>query len=130
MAATPPCKNKVTKTKNLIMFRVQESFSSDTEAAAGAGATAAATAGASAAAFVFTTVFTVVATLAAAEAAAVAAAVAAAAPAASPVSEEKTSWSLNLIRFWVFVTLFLHGGVVYFFAVPGEYSATSKDKFG
>ena len=87
-ATTPPCKNKVTKTKNLIIFRVQEFFSSDTDAAAGAAATAAATAAASAAAFVFTTVFTVVATVAAAEAAAVAAAVAAA-PAAASVSEEK-----------------------------------------
>ena len=108
---TPPCKNKVTKTKNLITVRVQEFFSSDTDAAAGAAATAAATAAASAAAFVFTTVFTVVATVAAAEAAAVAAAVAAA-PAAASVSEEKNSWTLNIIRFLVFVTLFLHGGVV------------------
>ena len=85
---TPPCKNTVIKTKNLIIFRVQDFFSSDTDAAAGAAATAAATAAASAAAFVFTTVFTVVATVAAAEAAAVAAAVAAA-PAAVYVSEEK-----------------------------------------
>ena len=108
--ATPTCKTKVTKTKNLIIFRVQEFFSSDTDAAAGAAATAAATAAASAAAFVFTTVFTVVATVAAAEAAAVAAAVAAA-PAAASVSEEKNSWTLNIIRFLVFVTLVLHVGV-------------------
>ena len=69
---TPMCKNKLTKTKKLIIFRVRESFSSDTDAAAGAAAGAAATAAASAAAFVFTTVFTVVATVAAAEAAAAA----------------------------------------------------------
>ena len=49
------CKNKVTKTKKLIVFRVQECFSSDTDAAAGAAATAAATAAASAAATVATT---------------------------------------------------------------------------
>ena len=71
---------------------------------------AAATAAASAAAIVATTVKTVVKTRAAAEAAAVAAAVAAA-PAAASVSEEKNSWTLNIIRFLVFVTLFLHGGV-------------------
>ena len=57
---TPLCKNKVTKTKNLIIFRVQEFFSSDTDAAAGAAATAAATAAASAAAIVATTVKTMV----------------------------------------------------------------------
>ena len=91
------------------MFRVQEFYDSGTDAAAGAAAGAAATAAASAAAFVFTTVFTVVATVAAAEAAAVAAV--AAAPAAASVSEEKNSWTLNIIRFLVFVTLFLHGGV-------------------
>ena len=45
----PLCKNKMTKTKNLIIFRVQEFFSSDTDAAAGAAAGAAATAAASAA---------------------------------------------------------------------------------
>ena len=77
----------------------------DTDASA-AGAAAAA----SAAATVATTVKTVVKTKAAAEAAAVAAAVAAA-PAAASVSEEKNSWTLNIIRFLVFVTLFLHGGV-------------------
>ena len=81
--------------------------------AAGAAAGAAAADAASAAAFVFTTVFTVVATVAAAEAAAVAAAVAAA-PAAASVSEEKNSWTLNIIRFLVFVTLFLHGGVRFY----------------
>ena len=59
----------MTKTKNLIIFRVQEFFSSDTDAAAGAAATAAATAAASAAATVATTVKTVVKTKAAAEAA-------------------------------------------------------------
>ena len=91
----------MTKNKNLITFRVQEFYDSGTDAAAGAAAGAAAT--------VFTTVFTVVATVAAAEAAAVAAAVAAA-PAAASVSEEKNSWTLNIIRFLVFVTLFLHGG--------------------
>ena len=100
----------MTKTKNLIIFRVQEFFSSDTDAAAGAAATAAATAAASAAATVATTVKTVVKTKAAAEAAAVAAAVAAA-PAAASVSEDKNAWTLNIIRFLVFVTLFLHGGV-------------------
>ena len=63
---TPPCKNKVAKTKKLI-FRVQEFCSSDTDAAAGAAAGAAATAAACAAAFVFTTAFTVVVTMAAAE---------------------------------------------------------------
>ena len=73
--------------------------------ASAAGAAAAA----SAAATVATTVKTVVKTKAAAEAA-VAAAVAAAQAAAS-VSEEKNSWTLNIIRFLVFVTLFLHGGV-------------------
>ena len=50
---TPLCKNKVTKNKNLILFRVQKFFSSDTDAAAVAAAT-------SAAAFVYTTVFLVV----------------------------------------------------------------------
>ena len=108
------CKSKLTKTKKVIIFRVQEFCFSDTDAAAGAAATtaatAAATAAASAAALVFTSVFTVVSTVAAAEAAAVAAAVAAA-PAAASVSEEKNSWTLNIIRFLVFVTLFLHGGV-------------------
>ena len=44
------------KTKTFIIFRIQESFSSDADAAAGAAAGAAATAAASAAAFVFTTV--------------------------------------------------------------------------
>ena len=78
---------------------------------------------ASAAAFVFTTVFTVVATVAAAEAAAVAAAVAAA-PAAASVSEEKNSWTLNIIRFLVFVTLFLHGGVV-----SGKESVNGMSRF-
>ena len=92
------------------MFRVQEFYDSGTDAAAGAAAGAAATAAASAAATVATTVKTVVKTKAAAEAAAVAAAVAAA-PAAASVSEEKNSWTLNIIRFLVFVTLFLHGGV-------------------
>ena len=105
------CETKVTKTKKLIIFRVEEFFSSDTDAAAGAAATAAATAAASAAATVATTVKTVVKTKAAAEAAAVAAAVAAA-PAAASVSEEKKSWTLNIIRFLVFVTLFFHRGVV------------------
>ena len=84
----PRAKLNFPKTKTFIIFRVQDSFSSDTDAAAGAAATAAATAAASAPAFVFTTVFTVVATVAAAEAAAVAAVVAAA-PAAASVSEEK-----------------------------------------
>ena len=104
--AKKDCKNS-----QIFMFRVQEFYNSGTDAAAGAAAGAAATAAASAAAFVFTTVFTVVATVAAAEAAAVAAAVAAA-PAAASVSEEKNSWTLNIIRFLVFVTLFLHGGVI------------------
>ena len=81
---TPLCKNKVTKTKNLIIFRVQEFFSSDTDAAAGAAATTAATAAATAAACVFINVFTLVARMAAAEAAAVAAA-----PAALSESEKK-----------------------------------------
>ena len=90
-----------------ISFRVKRIFYSDTDAsAAGAAAGAAAADAASAAAFVFTTVFTVVATVAAAEAAAVAAA-----PAAASVSEEKNSWTLNIIRFLVFVTLFLHRGI-------------------
>ena len=89
------------------MFRVQEFYYSGTDAAAGAAAGAAATAAASAAAFVFTTVFTVVATVAAAEAAAVAAAVAAA-PAAASVSEEKNSWSLNIIP----QTVLAHVGVL------------------
>ena len=77
----------------------------DTDASA-AGAAAAA----SAAATVATTVKTVVKTKAAAEAAAVAAA----APAAASVSEERNSWTLNIIRFLVFVTLFLHGGVCHY----------------
>ena len=77
----------------------------DTDASA-AGAAAAA----SAAAFVFTTVFTVVATVAAAEAAAVAAAPAAA-PAAASVSEEKDSWTLNIINVLEFGKLVLHVGV-------------------
>ena len=102
--------SRLKKLTNVFMFRVQEFYYSGTDAAAGAAAGAAATAAASAAAFVFTTVFTVVATVAAAEAAAVAAAVAAA-PAAASVSEEKNSWTLNIIRFLVFVTLFLHRGV-------------------
>ena len=89
------------KTKIFIIFTVQESFSSDTDAAAGAAAGAAATAAASRAAFVFTTVFEVVATVAAAEAAAVAAAPAAA-PAAASVSEEKDSRTLNMINVLVF----------------------------
>ena len=84
------CKSKLTKTKKLMIFKVQGFFSSGTDAAAGAAATAAATAAASAAAFVFTTVFTVVATVAAAEAAAVAAAPAAA-PAAASVPEYQLS---------------------------------------
>ena len=91
-----PARLNFPKTKAFVIFRVQESFSSDTDAAAGAAATAAA----SAAAFVFTTVFTVVATVAAAEAAAVAAV--AAAPAAASVSEETDSWTLNIINVLVF----------------------------
>ena len=61
--ANPPPSAKLNfrKTKTFIIFRVQESFSSDVDAAAGAAAGAATTAAASAAAFVFTTVFTVVA---------------------------------------------------------------------
>ena len=43
------CKSKLTKTKKLIIFRVQGFFSSGTDAAAGAAATAAAPAAASAA---------------------------------------------------------------------------------
>ena len=113
----------MTKAKNLIIFGVQEFFSSDTDAAAGAAATAAA----SAAAFVLTTVFTVVATVAAAEAAAVAAAVAAA-PAAASVSEEKNSWTLNIIRFLVFVTLLLHGGV-WLFKNPFSVSFSFRSVF-
>ena len=96
--STPLCKTKLIKTKKLITFRVQDPFSSDTDAAARAAAGAAATAAASAAAIVATTVKTVVKTRAAAEAAAVAAAPAAA-PAAASVSEEKNSWTLNVISF-------------------------------
>ena len=92
------------------MFRVQEFYDSGADAAAGAAAGAAATAAASAAAFVFTTVFTVVATVAAAEAAAAAAA--AAAPAAASGSEEKDSWTLNIIIFLVFAKLVLHVRVI------------------
>ena len=110
------CKTKVTKTKKLVIFRLQGFFSSNTDAAAGAAAIAAA----SAAAVVFTTVFTVVATMAAAEAAAVAAA-----PAAASVSEEKNSWTLNIIRFLVFVTLFLHRGVTSPFAMQAWREARS-----
>ena len=69
---TPRAKLNFPKTKTFIIFRVQESFSSDTDAAAGAAAGAAATAAASAAATVATTVKTVVKTKAAAEAAAAA----------------------------------------------------------
>ena len=72
--------------KSIITFRAQESFSSDTDAAAGAAAGAAATAAASAAAKVATTAKAVVKTVAAAEAAAAAASAAAPAAAAS-VSE-------------------------------------------
>ena len=82
----PLCILNFPKTKTVIIFRVQESFSLDTDAAAGAAAGAAVTAAASAAALVFATVFSVVATVAAAEAAAVAAAPAAA-PAAASVPE-------------------------------------------
>merc|ERR1712025_348019 len=113
---TPLCNNKVTKTKNLIIFRVQEFFSSDTDAAAGAAATAAAPAAATAAATVATTVKTVVKIKAAAEAAAVAAAVAAA-PAAASVSEEKNSWTLNIIKLLVFVTLIFHRGLEFFWVL-------------
>ena len=81
----PRAKHNFPKTKTFLIFSVQESFSSDTDAAAGAAAGAAA---ASAAATVATIVKTVVKTKAAAEAAAVAAATAAA-PAAASVSEEK-----------------------------------------
>ena len=77
----------------------------DTDASA-AGAAAAA----SAAATVATTVKTVVKTKAAAEAAAVAAA-----PAAASVSEEKDSWTLNIINVLVFGKLVLHVGVLLFF---------------
>ena len=106
----PRAKLNVPKTKTFIIFRVQESFSSDTDAAAGAAAGAAANAAASAAAFVLTTVFTVVATVAAAEAAAVAAAPAAA-PVAASVSEEKDSWTLNVMNVLAFGKLVLHVGV-------------------
>ena len=101
------CKSKSTKIKKLIIFRVQEFCSSDTDAAAGAAATTAATAAtaaASAAAIVATTVKTMIKTRAAAEATTVAAAVVAAAPAAS-VPEEQNSWTLNIISFLVFVNL-------------------------
>ena len=97
-SVTTPAKLYFPKNKTFIIFGVQESFSSDTDAAAEAAATAAA----SAAAFVFTTVFTVVATVAAAGAAALAAAAVAAAPAAAYVSEEKDSWTLNVINVLVF----------------------------
>ena len=73
VGTTPMCKSKLTKTKKLIIFRVQEFFSSDTDAAAGAAAGAAA---ASAAATVATTIKMVVKTKAAAEAAAAPAAAA------------------------------------------------------
>ena len=116
------CKNKVTKTKNLIIFRVQEFFSSDTDAAAGAAATAAATAAASAAATVATTVKTVVKTKAAAEAAAVAAARTAAQAAASvttghhrtlrDITGRHDTDNMVKISFLVFVTLFLHRDVL------------------
>ena len=81
------------------MFRVQEFYDSGTDAAAGAAATAAA----SAAATVATTVKTVIKTNPAAEAAAPAAA-----PAAASVSEEKDSWTRNLINVLVFQKLVLH----------------------
>ena len=102
--STPTCKTNFPKTKAFIIFRVQESFSSDTDAAAGAAAGTAATAAAFAAAFVVTTVFAAVATVAAAEAAAVAAAPAAALAVAS-VSEEKASWILNIINQSAFVQI-------------------------
>ena len=107
----PRAKLNFPKAKTFIIFRVQEFFSSGPDAAAGAAAGAAATGAASAAAFVFATVFTVVATVAAAEAAAVAAAVAAA-PAAASVSEEKDSWTLNIMNGLVFGKLVLHVSVV------------------
>ena len=91
----------LTKTGELIIFEVQEFFSSDTDAAAGAAAGAAATAAASAAATVATTVKTVVKTKAAAETAAVAASPAAS-PEAASVSEEKDSWTLNTTNVLVF----------------------------
>ena len=87
-----------------ISFGVKNFVYSDPDAAAAGDV---ATAAASAAAAVATTVKTVVKTKAAAEAAAAVAA----APAAASVSEEKNSWTLNIIRFLVFVTLFLHRGV-------------------
>ena len=70
-----------------------------------AAASGAASAAASAAALAFTTVFTVVATMAAA------AAVVAEVPAAASVSEEQSSWTLNIISFLAFVDLLLHGRV-------------------
>ena len=86
----------------VFLFRVQEFYDSGTDVAAGAAATAAA----SAAAFVFTTVFTVVATVAVAEA------TAAAPPAAASVSEEKDSWTLNIINVLVFGKLNFSRGVL------------------
>ena len=106
------CKINCKKSKKLIIFRVQAFVSSGTDAAAGAAAGAAATAAASAAAFVFTTVFTMVATVAAAESAAVAAAPAAA-PAGASVSDEKNSWTLNIISFFCFCQFIFARGVVY-----------------
>ena len=94
------CKIDFKKSKKLIIFRVQEFFSSGTDAAAGAAAGAAATAAASAAATVATTVKTVVKRKAAAEAAATAAALAAA-PTVASVSEED-SWTLNIMNVLVF----------------------------
>ena len=98
---TPTCKTNFPKIQTFIILEVQESFSLDTNAAAGAAAGAAATAAASAAATVATTVKTGVETKAAADAAAVAAAPAAA-PAPASVSEEKDSWTLNIINVLVF----------------------------
>ena len=76
----PYAKLNFPTSKTFNKFRVPESFSSDTDAAAGAAATAAA----SAAAFVLPNLFTVVATVPA--------------PAAASVSEGKDSWTLNVIN--------------------------------
>ena len=106
-STTPRAKLNFPKTKTLkkiIIFRVQEYFSSDTDAAAGAAASAAA----SVAATVATTMKTVVKTKAAAEAAAVAAA-----PAAASVSEEK-KLDPEYNKFFCFCQLiFAHGVYVF-----------------
>ena len=86
----------------MIICRLQKSFPSDTDAAAGAAATNAA----SAAATVASIVKTIVKTKAVAEAAAPATS-----PAAASVSEEKDSWSLSIVNVLVFAKLIFAGGV-------------------